>query len=315
MKNITNNSVEILSVLNQISDVIGLYVITVIAAIGIVTNYCFLTILSNKRLKHKFYQNLWMKAFSDLVVCLIGVCYLNDNTYTRIENGPYWTLFIHLYMSKLSLRIALQASTYAEIYLILNRCIILFKPKSNLLYFNKWIVLFCNYCFFISINIPMFAVVEIRETDVRGVFTIYQKFIGPKHKLYVAFWLFLQVFPVIALLFLNVLSIIKFRQKMSQLKTMGNTNTSANDKFERRTTKTIIILSCLFLICKSLDLWNLIFLIYENETGENFLNKSVLNFIRQMTFLLNFTFHVFNSFIYFHTDSYLRRTIDFKLAL
>ena len=76
MENITNNDTlqsDLVDVLEMVNEAFSFYVIRVMAGIGIVTNVCFLIILSEKSLKHRFYNNLWIKTFFEIGVCIGGV--------------------------------------------------------------------------------------------------------------------------------------------------------------------------------------------------------------------------------------------------
>ena len=171
MDNLTNTSDSFFHVVDQVSDFIGFYVITSVCVIGIITNLGFLKMLSNKKLKHKFHQNLWVKTFCDLIVCMVGVGLLNSGCLTCEVKNSYWTLVYNLLITKLFFRISTYASTYAEIYLLLNRCINLFKPKNTFLYFNKWVVIICLYIIFTCTSVPYIFAVQIKNTDEENVYT------------------------------------------------------------------------------------------------------------------------------------------------
>ena len=333
MENITNSSINSFYVLDQISYIIGYYVITVICAIGVITNYCFLRVLSSKNLKHKFYSNMWIKTFCDLVVCLIGAGYLNNACNECLKKMTYNELFYNLFIIKLPLRIALNASTYAEIYLIFNRCISLFKIKSRLLYLNKWLAIIIIHFIIILINLPFFFIFEIQKSGdgfliaptglaFNSPFSTLQKFFTD----FIGF-----ILPIILLVILNLISVIKFRRVVSKLNDLRTYYTPDEEKLERRFSKTIIILSCFFVLCKSIDYITIVLskpsIPPASSTSSNISSttpfipplppppsrsleeESILNLSRQIAFLLNLGFHVLNSFFYVNMDSNLRRRV------
>ena len=309
---IANSSSHIFLVLNKVSDIIGIYFITVITSIGCICNFMFLILVSHKSLKHKFYDCLWTKAFCDLIVSIIGIGYLNNACVECIKDRTYWALFYNLYMIKIPLRIALVASTYTEIYLILNRLISLFKPKSTFLYFNKWLFLFCIYFFVSLVCLPFVFTLEIvKETNDDDQFIIIQKsqsgFIG----FIIISLCFVQLVPMILLIVLNLMSIIKYRMTITKLKKMKRDFSSAGDKLESRFSRTIIIVSCVFFFIKLCSLISFLLSSLSLATiiETNFQSLSIINFTRQISFLLNFIFHVLNGIFYIHMDSNLRKIL------
>ena len=315
--NITNISEYAFHVLSHVADIIGLYVITAICGIGVVTNFCFLIVLSHKSLKHKFYENMWVKTFCDWIVCLIGVGYLNNSSSRFIENARYWCLFYKMCIIKMPLRVALVSSTLAEIYLILNRCVNLFNPTSKLLYFNKWLALFCIQFVSACIFLPFYLMIDIKQSSTSGEYTVGPKGILPE-VIYSNYRLFISVIinivSTVILIVLNLISVIKFRQRIAASIMIRKNFQSAGDKLEWRFTKMVIILSVLFISCKAVDhASNLISNSESLDEVPSFREKSIVNFSRQISYLFNFSFHVFNSLLYINMDSNLRKIVSRKI--
>ena len=324
MNNSTNSTLAI--VLNQSSDIIGYYLIPIICAIGLITNYCFLWLLSNKQLKHKIYENLRVKAFCDWMVCLVGVGYLNNECLicAKYMYNSYWGLFYHWSVIKIPLRIVLLTSNISEIYLILNRCISLYNPKSRLLNINKYYVILVNYTFCIIMLFSYFLSYTFEKTKTKGIYTWTLTDIGKStyFQIYVLCVLIIENFlPIILLVILNLIAVIKFRKMMSESKALG-TQISNKDRSERRFTLFCIILSCLFTLIKSTDIVTAIYYrLYYLGNEFIFEEISIMTFCRNISLFLNFSFHVFNSFFWYITSSnmyaslYLYNAINFVLIM
>jgi len=72
------------------SEIIGLYVITIVAATGFLVNVSSLIIISFGKLKLKFYDFLWCKVFCDCILCGFSISFFT--TYTTAdyaERGSY----------------------------------------------------------------------------------------------------------------------------------------------------------------------------------------------------------------------------------
>lgn len=111
------------------------YVIPIISAIGVLCNLFGVTILSNRKLKNKFYDFLWCRCFCNLVICFFGVFFKN----LKIPND-YRSLFLQWYFLILPSRILFFTSSISDLLLILNRLFFLFhKTNSSLMKLPKWV--------------------------------------------------------------------------------------------------------------------------------------------------------------------------------
>ena len=316
----TNNSSHCFHTLNQVSDFIGLYVITVVCAIGIITNFCFLMLLFSKSLKHKFYNSLRIKAVFDFLLCVVGIGYLNNNCNICTESkfNTYPALFYSWFIIQIPLRIAFLGSNISEIYMISNRCISLFNPKSKILAFNKWYVILVISVFTISLGVPGYFAIELKETNIDDMYTWNFSQFGQTNFFKVLFLSLLvieNILPIILLILLNLICVIKFRRVVSKSISIRNNFNSKGHKLERRFSKTTIILSILFTFLKLIECFSsLSNRVILNGNGLYILNLYVNNFFRQFTFLLNFIFAVSNSFFYIYMDSNLRKLFFKKLS-
>lgn len=148
-----NETTPLVRGLNQVSDVIGFYMISAVSVIGFFLNGLTLCRLSRSRLTRlntTFYESIVPKIITDLVVCFFGVFYLNaaclcflDTQIGREWSGSYSygrILFISIFEFP-ALRISLLASGYADLALILNRqelIIIIFKFTFERLRYFIW---------------------------------------------------------------------------------------------------------------------------------------------------------------------------------
>ena len=313
MDNRTNTSDTFFHVVDQVSDFIGFYVITSVCVIGIITNLCFLKLLSNKKLKHKFYQNLWVKTFCDLIVCIVGVGLLNNDCPFRQVKKAYWVLIYNLLML-LFFRISSCATTYAEIYLLLNRCINLFKPNNTILYFNKWVVILFLYLLFTCISAPFIFGIQILNTDEVNMYTSITVEIKIENFLFFKFYpllysFILNVLPCILLIALNLINVVGYRKTMKKLSDFRGNGNSRLEILERRFTRIVMILSFMFLFCKVLDIVNIVILYRYKSNELGFQKNSPINFFRNIVFLFNYSFHVINNLFYIYMDSNLRKKL------
>lgn len=128
-----NEATPFIRSLNLVSDVIGLYIISIISVIGFILNGLTLYRLSTSRLTRlntSFYESIVPKIITDLVVCFVGVFYLNAGCLCLFETqiGREWSgnysyeriLFLSIFEIP-ALRVSLLASGYADLALILNR--------------------------------------------------------------------------------------------------------------------------------------------------------------------------------------------------
>lgn len=119
--------------LNQVSDVIGFYLIPSISLVGFILNSLTLILLIRSRLTRlntSFYDSIFCKCFTDIVVCFFGTIYMNGvcRCIGAKQIGQEWSgiysyeyIFFVSYIGIPSLRVSLLASAYSELALIINR--------------------------------------------------------------------------------------------------------------------------------------------------------------------------------------------------
>ena len=100
--------------------------------VGIFVNLFGLLVLRDKRLVEKFYDCLFCRCFSNLVVCLLGSIYHNQPC---IECPANYSLVFHYMLIYFPLmRVVFNASIICDILLILNRLVLLFGKRTNVFY-------------------------------------------------------------------------------------------------------------------------------------------------------------------------------------
>ena len=112
------------SIFESIADIIGYYAIPFVAFIGIILNSFLGAMTRSKKLKHSFYKYIFVKTLIDTFVCIFGLVYFKSNC-LECNRDRYGYLFHKWYIVYPSLRITFMMSSISEIYLILNRYLIL----------------------------------------------------------------------------------------------------------------------------------------------------------------------------------------------
>ena len=120
--------------LYQASSIIAYYVLTPISAFGLILNLLTVILLERSkltRLNTTFYESFFCKCFCDLCVCLFGIVNMNFSCYKCIlvtdignawsSNSSYEYIFFISFIEVPGMRVAMLASAYSEIALILNR--------------------------------------------------------------------------------------------------------------------------------------------------------------------------------------------------
>ena len=304
------------SLLNLFSYITSYYLISIVSLVGFFLNLASINLLTNKRLKHKFYKYLKCKSICDTAVCLLGIGYLNSNCFQCVDGsyGTFAMLFYKLYIIKFAYRITLLSSALSEIYLNLNR-IFSFSNRNNLL--NNMPVKYYMTC--VVLTPVVFAVipylgVEIKRMNESNMYSVSTTSFGKTafFQYYVLLSLALEsVLPTLILISINLVVLIKFRQRMNFKINMNIQTTSFIKKTEVRFTKMILILTGTFTLTRFLDMISAISYRYVNyfqiKCDED--AKSAINFFRQFTYLLLFLQYVFNIFVYVKVDPNLRRLL------
>ena len=323
LQNISNQCpfLLILYEFDNISNIIGYYVITAISLIGLILNVLNIKLLMHKSLKHEFYRYLMCKSILDSIVCLFGVGYLNNNCLQCFPSyiSTYGVLFYRLYVIKIPLRMILVASVLSEVFLTLNRLKSFSNEKNT---FN----IALKYYLLVLITLPSiiggiaYFSVEIKQLNQTHEFYWETTEFGTSdfyRLLSVTLLVVESVIPIGILVLFNCMVLIKFK---SRIKLKLNLNIQSPEflrKTEIRFTKLILILTSLYAIVHFLDTLCAILNRYYNHNLTVYdYSQSIRNFFRQITYFFLFLLYAFNIFIYIAVDPNLYKLVkDYKSFL
>lgn len=303
----------------------------ILSIIGIFVNLFGLLVLRNERLVEKFYGCLFCRCVCNLVVCLFGSIH-----YKRVlmESPMNYSLALyHAYFYFPLTRIAFMASINCDMLLILNRLVLLFGKKKNLFFILskkvnyicalksismnicqiKQINLFFNpkanllICYLIPtiFSIPYFFGIEVVKVSdssavMEGSFVWLNSEFGEQktYKLYtVAALVFGNLIPTLVLIILNTISLIKFRQMLSNM-----ADTSFLRSVRTNIVRLVLVLTFVCIFVRVFDLLSAFPLWFESllqiESEEM---NSLLNLVRQIAFFCLFSAHALDGiFCYFY---------------
>ena len=256
--NLTLNSSDTfaLSLLIEISDVVGYYLITIAAFAGFILNLANIKLLAHKSLKHRFYKYLMCKSILDGIVCFLGMGYLNNQSIPALTEN-YWLLFYKLYIVKIPLRIEFMVLSLSEIYLTFNRIYAFSNSKNRLSYIpiKYYMMIIIGFPFSLSI-IPYFSL-SIKELNQTGVYYWSTTTFGFS-KLFLFYTLLVLVFesiiPTILLIAFNIIVLYKYK-KRSKFRISLNIQSIENiKKTDNRFTKMIIIITGVYSVTHFFDM-------------------------------------------------------------
>lgn len=295
--------------LDSVAYILGYYVITIVSAIGIVVNIFTLKVLNSPTLKHSIYNYFWCRSFCDLLVCLVGVTYLYNSCVNceELHYLKYSVQFYRYYFLFLPMRILFLASSFAEIFLLLNRCFILFNIENALTHMTKLTLLSVSSSFSFLILLPPFFSLDIKETNIENLYKIDLNSFGRTdfYKVYAISVFVLESFiPLLIVCTLSFVSLRKFR-KLSKKKShlLNNSNNSSNNNQEKKNlhfTRIILIITVIFVFTRVFDLLSFtvmkIYFIYNLQPLK--LVSSLINFFLQLNYFFMFLSHSLNGILF-----------------
>jgi hypothetical protein len=253
---------------NQISDVIGYYIIPFVSLIGLILNMTCINVLKNLAKKNEFYKFILLKAYSDSIVCLFGIGYLNNNCLTCYQHycHNYCYMFYIGRIVRINLRTVIFASVITELILNLNRWSILYNKISFLKTIKLKYFLVVLYFSTFTFSLPSQFSIQLECTDnTTSLYTLTTTDFGDslvfKYFLIILL-LFESVLPHFFMIVLSVLNIIKIKQVMAKqmfnsikISASNQVNQTSN-KFklkELRFTKIVLVLTIFFILVHSFD--------------------------------------------------------------
>ena len=207
------------------------YAISITSITGIVLNLLTLLLLLNKRFKSKFYDFLRCRCFWNLVVCVYGSFYIDYfAVYCEKCLFDYWPLVTYTFAVHIPLRIFWSASFIAEILLILNRlCLLSNKKKSLFFTLSKKANLIISFIIPVVFFIPAFTGVKfVRVSDTKAYWTVTETNTIFYQVYALIVLLFENIFPIALLIFLNTVSVVKFKRLMKSKMRLVNSSVHAN---------------------------------------------------------------------------------------
>ena len=293
----------------SIANIIGYYAIPLVSLIGIMLNIFLSIFLKSKKLKHSFYKYIFVKTMIDIFVCIFGAIYYKS---ICIECGPftYQHLFHRWYIIMVNIRILFLMSSISEVYIILNRYLML-KNIRNCLYDVK----LSYYLLFIIlvptiIMLPTYSAVEISRIGESEFYELNFTNIGKT--VYFRIYLLAVIIPdallpVITLTVMSLLTIRAYNNRLGNQAEFMTTSAERLKKLEKRHTRITIILTILFAISRTFDTISAIFIRLE---GYEIVSADILNMVRQITLMISFSMHsLSNTFIIVPMDKNLKDLI------
>jgi len=286
-----------------------LYINRIIGFLGVILNSLGLIIMINKTLIHPMYKFTWGRTFCNWFVCFLGCGWVQTLTYG--QPGGYYQKVYQMYIFGFPLRMVFFASTISDLILILNRYFIITEQKVWLLKISKLTNLAICYVFSVSLYVPLYFAFHLEAVGKNEEFTFNLTDLGQStlFKGYAAGIFLLETgLGVCTLGFFNVLSAIRFREKMIRKGHLLQNRTETKQK-EVMYTKMVLILSTVCFITRLLDAVTRVlarlFLLKIYEFSDEAESRILQYYVISWTLLL--AAHAFDNWIYFLMDPNLRR--------
>ena len=286
----TNNNIY-----NLIIDIIGYYVIPLVSLIGIILNSLLGFILKNNDLKHGLYKYIFVKSVIDIVVCVLGSIYIKTLCF-RCGNYEYERQFYAWYIVIINIRIVFTMSSISEIYLILNRYLILKNIRNcffdvKLRYLVPFIIIVP-----IVLYLPIYLSIEL-TSEGNEIYTNSWTGFGKTSifKFYTLIILVPEIFiPVFSLIILSILTIRAYNKRMCNQAEFMTTSIRHLKRLEMRHTRITVVLTILFVFSRMVDSCASI-LVRFSYFDTFFLEITILNMLRQFTLLISFCMHALSN--------------------
>jgi len=286
-----------------------IYVKRMIGFLGVILNSLGLYIILNRTLVHPMYNFTWGRTFCNLLVCLFTCGYVPVLEFD--QPGGYYQRAYGLYVFSIPLRIAFFASSISDLILILNRYFVITERKVWLLKISKLTNLTICYLFSVSLYVaPYFAFrLEAVGSSDEFAFKLTEFGQSTMYKGYAAGTFLLETgLGVCALGFFNVLSAIRFREKMIRKSDLLH-NRSETRRAENMYTKMVFILTTICFITRLLDAVAGMFIrsILLDAFKASNETKYRISLYHDISLMLFLAAHAFDNWVYLLMDPNLRR--------
>ena len=308
--NITNND-HTSKTIDLISNIIGSFGIGIICSIGFLINAFILYLLWNKNLKFSFYQHVKVITVIGILICLLGIGYMNNicigcQIYFRYEIICYRLIY------RVSIRIILMISSLQEIYLITNRYFALTNRNNWFVSLRMRFHIPFLVIFPILLGSPYLLMVKIVPSkEYNGLYYWAWTDIAKTNYFIVYFLLVLlfeNILPLIILLTMSILSHYEYKKRIGIKSKITIQSINNLKKLENSYTRITIILTVIIIISRIFDFVIGLSIrgikIFNLKLNEN--TVSTINLIRQIVFLLYFGLHSINGILYVQADKNLR---------
>ncbi len=230
------------------------YINRIIGGIGIILNILFVVLLTNKKLKHSIYNFLLIRQFVSLITCFLVT--FNNGSCFGCNYSTLWLAYYSWY-NTMFLRNSLLASFITGNLLILNRYFEIIHRKTFLNKLSKKLNLIFSFLISLIICSPSyFAINVLNGSD--GNFKIAFNNFGqsPVFQVYIfVVYLFESIIPLVIFLFLNIASILKFKNVMNNHANLTRNQIKAI-KAEKSFTKMTLIISSFTSVVRLIDLFS-----------------------------------------------------------
>jgi len=286
-----------------------IYINRIIGFLGVILNSLEILIMLNKTLIHPIYNFTWGRTFCNWLVCFLGSGWVKTLNYD--QPGGYYQKVYQGYIFGLPLRMAFFASLISDLMLILNRYYVITERKVWLLKISKLTNLAICYVFSVSIYVPRLFAFRLEAVGSNDEFVIQLTDFGQStiFKVYAAGTFLIEiVLGVCSIGFFNLLSAIRFREKMIRKGHLLR-NRTVTRRAEVMLTKMVLILTSISFITRSLDAvigtlarsMALSIFEFSDELKYN------ITLYYDISLMLLLAAHAFDNWIYFLMDPNLRR--------
>ncbi len=285
------------------------YISKVLGGAGLLVNLFFVVLFSQKNLKHKIYNFLWCRQFTNLIACLPLVA--SNGFCFRCPYSSEW-LGYYTWFNACTIRACSLASFISDIFLIFYRYFEISKKTTFLKRLSiKLHILICFSFSFIAVLPGYFSVyvVEVENGTYKQTLNVFG--VSFYFKLYFLLIFLIEiVIPLFTLLFMNVLSVFKFKNLMERHSDLTG-NQAESKKAEDRFTKIAIVLSAITSITRLIDLFtstlNRISIISPNTFDQGTLE--LISFSKSLSVTFIDIAFAFDALVYLRMDKNIWRLI------
>jgi len=286
-----------------------IYINRIIGFLGVILNSLGILIMLNKTLIHPMYNFTWGRTFCNWLVCFLGCGWVQTLDYDQPEeyNQKVYQAFIFGF----PMRIAFCASSISDLMLILNRYFVITERRVWLVKITKLTNVAICYVFSICLWLPGYFSYHLESVGSDEKFAVKLTSFGQTSMFqgYAAGLFLLEtVLGICTLGFFNVLSAIRFREKMIRKGHLIQ-NRTVTKRAEIMYTKMVFILTSICFITRLLDAVTGTFArsmaINIFEFSDETKYRIALYYDISWTLLL--AAHAFDNWVYFLMDPNLRR--------